>query len=66
MTYILAIVLATLGAFAALYEWTAVITGKVPTITRVIQAMPTPVEVGIILGAVLAILDHFWFGLLVG
>lgn len=63
---VLAIVLATLGAFAGLYEWTAIVTHRVPTITRTIQALPTPAELAIVFTAIAAILDHFllhiWLG----
>jgi uncharacterized YccA/Bax inhibitor family protein len=56
-----AAVLATVGVLLAVYEWVAVRTGRVPTVTRMVQATPFWIRV-VLLTALPTYLwvDHIW------
>lgn len=58
----LAIVLATLGVIAAVYEWAAIRSRKVPTVTELIYRGRWPARIAVAVLACLAIVDHLIFG----
>jgi len=57
----LGLVLASIGVLAAVYEWVAVRTSQLPTITSMVRATPVPVR-ALVFTALPAYLwvDHVW------
>lgn len=60
----LAVVLATIGVLVAVYEWVAVHTRKLPTITDLVKAAGWPVRILVVVVGALALLDHFITGVI--
>jgi hypothetical protein len=61
---IMAIVLASIFALAGIYEWAAIYTDRVPTITDVIKSGGWPVRIAVVVLATLGFVDHFLTGVI--
>lgn len=56
----LPVALAGGGVAAAVYEFVAVATGEVPTITDLVMLLPLLARIAVIVAAVAATIDHFF------
>ena len=54
---------AIIGLIAALYEFVAVRSKRLPTITEAVKSLPLVARVAVIAVVVLALIDHFGPGL---
>ena len=54
---------AIIGLIAALYEFVAVLSKRLPTITEAVKSLPLVARVAVIAVVVLALIDHFGPGL---
>ena len=54
---------AIIGLIAAIYEFVAVRSKRLPTITDAVKSLPVVARVGVIAVVVLALVDHFGPGL---
>jgi hypothetical protein len=53
------VTVAIIGLIAAIYEFVAVRSKRLPTITDVVKSLPVVARVGVIAVLVLALVDHF-------
>jgi hypothetical protein len=57
-----AVIFATAFIAAAVYEYVAIATKRVPTITAVVKALPLVLRLGVVALGVASIVDHFLLG----
>jgi len=57
------VTVAIIGLIAAVYEFVAVRSERLPTITDLVKSLPLVARVAVIAVAVLALVDHFGPGL---
>ena len=62
----LSVILASAGVVVAVYEWIAVKTGWVPTVTRLIKSLGWPGRFTAVAVATLLLVDHFLWNFTTG
>jgi hypothetical protein len=53
------VTVAIIGLLAAIYEFIAVRSERLPTITSIVRGLPLVARIGVIAVVVLALVDHF-------
>jgi hypothetical protein len=53
------VTVAIIGLLAAIYEFIAVRSERLPTITAIVRGLPLVARIGVIAVVVLALVDHF-------